>query len=156
MVNKTLQQIHKKLLSNQKTISTAESCTAGLLSHLLTSISGSSGYFLLGVTSYSNQSKEKILKIPARTIIKYGAVSSQVAILMAENIRKIMHADFGLSITGIAGPFGATKNKPVGTVFIGLSAKNKNSCHKFLFSGSRQIIRKKSAQEALRLLLKSL
>lgn len=147
-----LRQVHKKLLDRGKTVAVAESCSGGLLSYLLTDIPGSSKYFLLGAVTYSNSSKQMILDIPAKTIAKYTAVSAQVAVLMAENVRKKAKSDLGLSITGIAGPTGATANKPVGTVFICLSDKNKNNCRKFSFRGSRQDIRKKSAQEALRLL----
>jgi PncC family amidohydrolase len=156
MLNKLLKQLHKKLLKNNQTIATAESCTAGLLASLLTETSGSSQYFLLGTITYSNKAKIKILGVPAKIITKHGAVSSQVAILMAENIRKKINSSIGLSITGIAGPAGATYEKPVGTIYICLSTKNKNSCQKFLFSGSRQEIRKKSAFQALHLLLKNL
>ncbi len=152
MPDKILKQAHKKLLEKKKTVAVAESCSGGLLSCLLTEISGSSGYFLLGVVAYSNSSKQTILDIPAQTIAKHSAVSSQVAVLMAKNVRKKAKSDLALSITGIAGPAGATANKPVGTVFICLSDKNKNNCRKFSFQGSRQDIRKKSAQEALRLL----
>lgn len=152
MFDKIKKQAHKKLLENKKTIAVAESCSGGLLSCLLTDISGSSEYFLLGVVAYSNSSKQTILDIPAQTIAKYTAVSAQIAVLMAKNARKKAKSDLALSITGIAGPTGATADKPVGTVFICLSDKNKNDCRKFLFRGSRQDIRKKSAQEALRLL----
>ena len=152
MFKKLAQQIHNRLAKQKKTISVAESCTGGLLCSLLTSLPGSSDYFLLGVVAYSNKSKERILNISVKIITRYGAVSRQVAILMAQNIRKKTRADFGLSITGIAGPAGATPDAPVGTVYICLSAKNKNLCRKFNFSGSRGNIRKKSTQEALRLL----
>jgi nicotinamide-nucleotide amidase len=103
--------------------------------------------------TYHNKSKETILGIPAKTITKYGAVSKEVAKLMSRNIRhKSPPSDIGLSVTGIAGPGGATPAKPVGTVYICLSAKNKNTCRRLNLSGSRQLIRKKSAQESLRLL----
>ncbi|MDP2831184.1 MAG: CinA family protein, partial [Candidatus Omnitrophota bacterium] len=125
MPNKILKQIHKKLLRKEKTVAVAESCSGGELSSLLTSLPGSSGYFLLGVVTYSNKSKETILNIPVKIIARYGAVSRQVAILMAQNIRKKTLADFGLSITGIAGPTGATTTKPIGMVFIALAKKNK-------------------------------
>lgn len=156
MLNKLLKQLHKKLLKNNKTIATAESCTGGLLASLLTETSGSSQYFLLGVTTYSNKAKIKILGVPAKVITKYGAVSKQVAILMAKNIRKKINSSIGVSITGIAGPAGATLKKPVGTIYICLSMKNKNSCQKFSFSGSRPEIRKTSVSQALHLLLKNL
>jgi len=152
MLSKILKQIHKKLLNNKKTVSVAESCSAGLLANLLTSLPGSSNYFLLGIVAYSNKSKTKLLNIPAKKIAKFQAVSKQIATLMAKNIRKKIKADFGLSITGIAGPTGATFAKPIGTVFICLSDKNKEICRKFSFKGSRQDIRKKSAYQALRLL----
>jgi len=152
MKDKILNKIHKELLKQGKTISVAESCTGGLLCAELTKKAGASGYFLLGMITYSNNSKEKMLQVPARFISRHGAVSRQVAISMARNIRRKTKADLGISVTGIAGPAGATANKPVGTVFICLSAKNKDICRAFSFLGSRQDIRKKSTQEALRLL----
>ncbi len=147
-----IKKIHTKLLKKAKTIAVAESCTGGLLSSHLSSLSGSSTYFLLGLVAYSNKSKKVLLNIPAKTIAKFGTVSEKVAILMAKNIRKKINADFGLSITGIAGPCGGCADKPVGTVFICLSDKNKDACRKFSFRGKRQLIRKKSADQALRLL----
>ena len=164
MVKKITRQTHNLMNKRKKTIAVAESCTGGLLAGLLTSLLNASKYFLLGVVAYSNKAKEIILGIPAKTIARYGAVSQPVALLMAKNIRKKIHADFGLSITGIAGPVrsptahsatsngGATPDKSVGTVYIGLAEKNKNICRKFNFSGNRLSIRKKAAQEALRLL----
>ena len=152
MFKKLVRQIHLQLSNQAKTISVAESCTGGELSSILTSLPGASVYFLLGVVTYSNKSKEMILNIPAKTIARHGAVSRQVAILMAKNIRKKTSADFGLSITGIAGPSGATPDKPLGTVYICLSGKNKDACRKFILSGNRDNIRKKATQSALRLL----
>ena len=152
MPNKILIQLHEKLHKNGKTVAIAESCTGGQLCSLLTSLPGSSDYFLLGVVTYSNKSKEIILNIPAKIIAKHGAVSQQVALLMAQNIRKKTHADFGLSITGIAGPAGTSTTKPAGTVFIALASKNKTLCRLFLLSGKRESVRKKSTQAALRLL----
>ena len=152
MTNKILAKIHNQLLCRRQTIAVAESCSGGLLCAELTKQPGSSAYFLLGVVAYSNKSKEKILKIPASLISKYGAVSRQTAILMAKNIRDISKSDAGISITGIAGPGGASADKPIGTVFICLSIRNINICRKFSFKGSRNIIRGKTTQEALRLL----
>lgn len=151
-LTKIHKQLHNKLLANPRTIAAAESCTGGLLSSLLTEIPGSSQYFILGVVAYSNGSKQKILDIPVKIIAKYGAVSGQVAKLMAKNIRIKIGSDFGLSITGIAGPTGAAAGKPVGTVFICLSAKDKNICRRFFFRGTRKQIRQKAASYALRLL----
>ncbi len=152
MLNRISKQLHNKLIKHKKTISVAESCTGGLLSSLLTKHPGASAYFLLGLVAYSNNSKKQILDIPDKIINKYGAVSNKVAILMAKNIRKKINADFGISVTGIAGPGGAKVNKPIGTVFICLSDRNKNICRKFSFRGKREDIRRKSTQEALRLL----
>ncbi|MDD5408561.1 MAG: CinA family protein [Candidatus Omnitrophica bacterium] len=152
MPEKILSEIHNQLLSQKKTIAVAESCTGGLLCVELTKNPGASAYFLLGVVAYSNNSKNKILQIPAKFISRYGAVSRQIAISMAENIRKKTKADLGISITGIAGPGGSTVNKPVGTVFICLSAKKKNTCRLFYLRGNRRDIRNKATQEALRLL----
>lgn len=145
-------QIHNLLIKNRKTISVAESCTGGLLSTFLTQISGSSKYFILGVVTYGNKAKENILKIPAKVISAKGAVSRYTAKKMAQSIRKIAKTDFGIGITGIAGPAGGTPQKPVGTVFIAMSSKNKTICKKFHFSGDRISIREKAAISALKLL----
>ncbi|MEI6831396.1 MAG: CinA family protein [Candidatus Omnitrophota bacterium] len=163
MLNKTAKQLHNKLIKHKITIAVAESCTGGLLSSLLTKYPGASAYFLLGVVAYSNNSKKKILGIPEKIINKYGAVSNKVALLMARNIRKKINADFGISITGIAspvnaqhfygaGPTGATAIKPKGTVYIGLSFKNKTFSRLFLFPGRREDIRKHAALKAMRIL----
>ena len=151
-----IKQLHTRLLKAGSTVATAESCTAGLLSSLLTKFSGSSLYFILGVATYSNKAKTKVLGIPASTIRKYGAVSKKVALLMAKNVRKLAKADVGMSITGIAGPTGGSLAKPVGTVFIALSSKNKITCKKFIFKGNRNAIRKQANLRALELLNKFL
>jgi len=145
-------QIHNLLIKNGKTVSVAESCTGGLLSTLLTQISGSSKYFVLGVVAYSNKTKENILNIPRNIIVKKGAVSKEIAQKMVQSIRKIAKTDFGIAITGIAGPTGSTPQKPVGTVFIAVSSKAKTICKKFHFSGTRTAVRNKSALSALKLL----
>lgn len=145
-------QIHKLLIKSKKTIAIAESCTGGLTSKLLTDIPGSSRYFIAGIIAYSNEIKTSILKIPVKIILQKGAVSKEVACYMAQSIRKITKADFGLSITGIAGPSGGSLQKPIGTVFITIENKNKKICKKFLFKGSRITIRRKAALKALELL----
>jgi len=144
--------IHKTLIRNNQTIAVAESCTGGLISKILTDNPGSSKYFLLGVTAYSDQAKKHILKIPASIISGSGAVSKEVAAVLAKNIRKIAKADFGIGVTGIAGPTGATVNKPVGTVFIAITDNKKTICEKFLFRGSRASVKKQSAFQSLKLL----
>jgi nicotinamide-nucleotide amidase len=145
-------QIHNLLIKNKKTVSVAESCTGGLVSALLTQTSGSSKYFNLGVIAYSNKPKENILNIAPKLIAAKGAVSKEIALKMAQSIRKIAKADFGIGITGIAGPTGGTPLKPVGTVFIAISGKVKTMVRKFIFSGNRTSVREKSALKALELL----
>ena len=152
MLNKFSRLTHNKLLKTGKTIAIAESCSGGQLSSELIRYPGSSRYFLLGVVAYSNSSKVKILGIPQKTISEYGAVSKQLAELMASSIRKKTKADLGISITGFAGPQEAGVRKPIGLVFICLATRNKNICREFHFRGNRQDIREKSAQEGLRLL----
>jgi len=147
-----IQQAHLRLLKSGKTVATAESCTAGLLSSLLTQLPESSRYFILGIASYNNQAKQNVLRIPAAVIRKKGAVSKEAALLMAQNVRKLAKTDLGISITGIAGPSGGTARNPVGTVFIALSAKNKTVCKKFFFQGNRSAVRKQASLKALQLL----
>lgn len=148
-----VKQIHEFLIKTDQTIAVAESCTGGILSSFLTSFSGSSKYFKLGIVVYSNRAKEKLLKIPSLLIKQKGAVNAEVALLLAKNIRNIAKTDYGIGITGIAGPTGGTIKKPVGTVFIAVSCANRVICKKFRFSGSRSSIRKKSSLKALELLM---
>jgi PncC family amidohydrolase len=155
-MERLLDQIHDSLLKTGKTVGVAESCTGGLLSELLTQNPGSSGYFNLGVITYSNKAKETVLGIPTRIIKKNGAVSKETAQKMAHSVRTLAKTDFGMGITGIAGPSGGTPEKPPGTVFIAIDAKNKKICEKFVFQGSRAAIRKKAAEKALELLSKFL
>ncbi len=147
-------KIHLLLTKNKKTCAVAESCTGGLLSKLLTDMPGSSRYFPLGVVAYSNKAKETLLKIPRHLIAKKGAVSREIAHKMAESVKKLASADYGIGVTGIAGPTGATHYKPVGTVFIAVVGKNKKTCKKFKFTGNRAAVRKKTALKALELLKK--
>ena len=137
------------LLKEKRTLAIAESCTGGLLANRITDVPGSSKYFLMGVVTYSNESKDKILSIPQETIKKYGAVSKQVAGLMAKNVRLLANAGIGIGITGIAGPTGETNKKPVGLVYIALSTKKKTICKEFHFLGQREIIKYKTTQAAL-------
>ena len=120
-------------------ISFAESCTGGLLSSIITSNAGSSKVFDLGLVTYSNQAKQKILKVPSKIIKKYGAVSIQCCLSMVNNLSKISKSQINISITGIAGPKGGTKKKPVGLVFIGLKFKKKIFVNKYLFKNKSRI-----------------
>ena len=112
----TIELRHKKLIKKKLTISVAESCTGGLLAHNLTKLANSSKYFQMGLTTYSNQAKMKILKVNKNIINKYGAVSKECCKSMVQNLSKISKSKINVSITGIAGPGGASKNKPVGLV----------------------------------------
>ena len=136
----------------RKTISVAESCTGGLLGNIITDAPGSSDYFIGGVIAYHNRVKTRLLKVPEKILNKHGAVSAQTAKLMAQNVRKLFNSDLGLAITGIAGPTGGTKQKPVGLVYIAISDSRKLICKKYLFSGPRKKIKSQSAHAALNLL----
>ena len=120
-------------------ISFAESCTGGLMSSIITSNSGSSKVFNLGLVTYSNQAKQKILKVPNKIIKKYGAVSVQCCLSMVNNLSKISNSHINISITGIAGPKGGTRKKPVGLVFIGLKFKREILINKYLFKNKSRI-----------------
>jgi nicotinamide-nucleotide amidase len=116
----SIKLLHKKLIKKKITISVTESCTGGLLAHNLTKLANSSKYFQMGLTTYSNQAKIKILKVNKKIINKYGAVSPECCKAMVNNLAKISKSKINISITGIAGPGGASKNKPIGLVFIGI------------------------------------
>lgn len=136
-MEKLVQKVTSTLKNKKKTISAAESCTGGLLSHILTSIPGSSLYFKLGIIAYSNEAKITQLNIPPNLLKQHGAVSKNVAILMAENIKKISHTDISLSTTGIAGPTRGNSKMPVGLIYISITSENKTTCRKFNFKGKR-------------------
>jgi len=144
--------VAKLLKEKGLTISTAESCTGGLIAKRLTDIPGSSRYMERGVVTYSNHSKEEMLNVPARTIIETGAVSKETAKAMAEGVRWAAKTDLGISVTGIAGPEGGTVAKPVGLVYIGLAAPDGVNVKGFNFIGSRDSIRFSASQRALDIL----
>jgi nicotinamide-nucleotide amidase len=152
LVNKVSDELKK----HQVTIATAESCTGGLLAHTLTNISGSSKYFDRGVICYSNIAKMELLNIPEQLLTNYGAVSKQVATAMAKAIRQRAQVDIGIATTGIAGPTGGTKDKPVGLVFIGVSTKDNVVVKEFLFSGDRLANKDSTCTAALEFLLETI
>ena len=147
-----------KLLTKKKlTLSFAESCTGGLLASSITSISGSSKVFNMGLVTYSNNAKVKLLQVPKKTITKYGAVSHETCLSMVKNLSKISKANISISITGVAGPNGGSKAKPVGLVYIGLKKGSKIIVKKNLFKSKKRIsIQKASAKQALKMILKIL
>ena len=154
-MNKLSKKVVKLLIKKKLKISFAESCTGGLLSSSITSISGSSKVFNLSFVTYSNSSKIKILKIPPQTIKKYGAVSHETCKSMVNNLYKISKTGISLSITGIAGPNGGSKSKPVGLVFIGIKKSNKIETFEYFFrKKSRIFIQKATVNKALNLILR--
>ena len=152
---KKLSQKLIKLLNKKKLkISFAESCTGGLLSSSITSISGSSKVFTLGLVTYSNQSKINTLKVPKKIIMKHGAVSYEACLSMVKNLNKISKTNISVSVTGIAGPRGGSKKKPVGLVFIGIKKGNKTLVRKYLFKNKkRSSIQKAAVIKSLNLIL---
>ena len=151
-----LKNVSDHLKRKNLTIATAESCTGGLLAHLLTNISGSSEYFDRGVITYSNKSKMELLGVRQKTITEYGAVSKQTARTMAVCIRKKANVDIGISTTGIAGPTGGTKEKPVGLVYIGIATSKNVDVQRFVFSKDRLQNKEKTCYKTLELLLKTI
>ena len=151
----SIDKLHKKLIKEKFTISVAESCTGGLLSSKLTKLSGSSKYFKMGLITYSNIAKINILQINRKIIDKYGAVSPECCRSMVKNLSKISKSKINLSITGIAGPNGGTKEKPVGLVFIGVKKGNKILVIKNLFGEKkRSTIQNNTVEKCINLLLK--
>jgi len=147
---KLVQLLKKKKLK----VSFAESCTGGLLSSTITSISGSSEIFTLGLVTYSNQSKINTLNVPKKIIIKHGAVSFETCLSMVKNLNRISKTNISVSITGIAGPKGGTKQKPVGLVFIGIKKGSKTLVKKYLFKNKkRSSIQRSTVYKALNLIL---
>ena len=156
MINLSLKVL--KILTKRKlTLSFAESCTGGLLASSITSFSGSSKVFNMGLVTYSNNSKIKLLKVPKKTITKYGAVSYETCLSMVKNLSKISKSNISISITGVAGPNGGTKEKPVGLVYIGLKKGSKTIIKKNLFKSKNRIsIQKATVNQALKMILKIL
>ncbi len=149
------EKLGEALIANGLTIATAESCTGGLMGHLLTSVSGSSAYYLGGMIAYSNAVKEAFLGVQHETLVKYGAVSEQTAKEMAAGTRERIGSDIGISTTGIAGPTGGTPEKPVGLVYIGISTAEKTIAIKCNFKGSRENVKEETARTLLKRTLRT-
>ena len=148
------EKVVKKLRENKTTISVCESCTGGLLSSAITSVSGSSKVFALGLVTYSNQSKNSVLKIPKKIIRIHGAVSYETCLSMVKNLSRIAKTGISISITGIAGPKGGIRKKPVGLVYIGIKKGNKTLVKKYLFKNKgRLYIQKTAVKKSLDLVL---
>ena len=153
----TLQEVIGKILTEKKqTVVTAESCTGGYIAHLITSVPGSSAYYIGSTLTYAYEAKENLLDIPMSLMDKVGAVSEDVAIMMAENVRKKLGADYAISTTGIAGPGGGTNDKPVGTVWIAIASKDGVEAKLFQFGDNRERNIQRSGQAALMMLYRKL
>ena len=153
-MKKLSQRVIKLLSKKRLKISFAESCTGGLLSSYITSINGSSKVFTLGLVTYSNQTKINVLKVPKKIIMKHGAVSYETCLYMVKNLNKISKTNISVSITGVAGPKGGTKLKPIGLVYIGIKKGNKTLVKKYLFRNMKRIfIQKAAVNKALNLIL---
>ena len=154
VLNSESKKIVSLLKRKKLKISFAESCTGGLLSSAITSVSGSSKVFTLGLVAYSNQSKIKVLKVPKSIIRKYGSVSEPVCLAMVKNVSRIGKTNMSVSITGIAGPSGGTKIKPVGLVYVGIKKGNRTEVKKYLFKNKgRSYIQKAAVNKSLELIL---
>ena len=148
-----IEKLHKKFIKKNITLSVAESCTGGLLSSKFTRLSGSSKYFQMGLVTYSNNAKIKILKVKKKIIDKYGSVSPECCGSMVQGLTKISKSKINISITGIAGPNGGTKDKPVGLVYIGLTKRNKTIVSKNFFKKkNRKSIQNKTVEKCIKLI----
>ena len=147
------QKLYTVLHDKNLTLSTAESCTGGMMGACLTSIPGISDHYGYGFVTYSNDAKQKLLGVNEDTLLKYGAVSSNVALEMAEGALKVSGADSAVSATGIAGPGGGTSLKPVGLVYIGLASKNKRHFKKLNLSGDRDTVRLNTVKNILQMII---
>ena len=153
-MKKLSQKIVNLLRKKKLKISFVESCTGGLLSSSITSVSGSSKIFTLGLVTYSNQAKINTLKVPKTIIMKHGAVSYETCLFMVKNLNKIAKTNISVSITGVAGPKGGTKQKPIGLVYIGIKKDKKTLVKKYLFKNKkRNSIQRSTVYKALNLIL---
>ncbi len=154
VLNNKSKKIVSLLKRKKLKIAVAESCAGGLLSSAITSVSGSSKVFTLGLIAYSNQSKIKVLKVPKSIIRKYGSVSEPVCLAMVKNVSRIGKTNMSVSITGIAGPSGGSKKKPVGLVYVGIKKSNRSKVKKYLFKNKgRAYIQKAAVNKSLGLIL---
>jgi nicotinamide-nucleotide amidase len=146
-------QLGDLLNDRNLSLATAESCTGGLIGHLVTEIAGSSAYYNGGIVAYSNAIKRDLLGVPQGTLDSVGAVSEETARAMASGVRQRIGADVGVATTGIAGPDGSTATKPVGLVFIAVATPSTVVCERHVFGGDRHAVKQQTATAALRLLL---
>ena len=146
-------RLQARCLARGLTVATAESCTGGLVAHLLTEVPGSSGYLLGGIVSYSDAVKRDELGVPAEMLASHGAVSAQVAIAMADGVRERLATDLGVGITGVAGPDGGSEAKPVGLVYVAVAGLGPAEVRRYVWPGDRSQNKRSSAEAAIGLLL---
>ena len=146
------QTVVKKLIEKNITISTAESCTGGMLGKSITSVSGASGVYGFGFITYANEAKEKLLGVKHETLEAYGAVSSETALEMALGARRVSNSDIAVSVTGIAGPGGGTPEKPVGLVYIAYADENGAVYEKLMLDGDRESVRQQTCERVFQLI----
>jgi PncC family amidohydrolase len=147
------QRISELMWLHRLTLGCAESCTGGLVGHRLTNVPGSSSFFIASIVAYAYEAKEALLGVPHDVLLREGAVSEPVVLAMARGIRKVMRTDIGIAVTGIAGPGGATPNKPVGLTYISLVAPGVERVQRHVWTGDRVANKEQSAEAALQLLL---
>ncbi len=150
--SRTEETVFARLLARQATLATAESCSGGLIAHRLTSIAGISEVYLGGVVAYSNALKTALLRVAPAVLNEHGAVSEPVARQMAEGVRELTGADYGVGVTGIAGPGGGTPEKPVGLVYLAAARPGGTAVQRCVFPGTRDEIKAQTAEAALKLL----
>ena len=155
-INECAKKLHEKLLKDKKTICFAESCTGGMIQQVITSFSGSSEYFSGGIVSYSNEAKINLLNVKPQTIKKNGSVSKQCVTEMVQGVQKVFNTDIAGAVTGIAGPTGGTTDKPVGTVHIAVQINENTQNFKFLFTGDRKKVRKKTTLNMFKIILENI
>ena len=146
------ESIGRLLTARGQTLALAESCTGGLIGHLITEVAGSSSYFMGSAVTYAYQAKEQLLGVAHEDIVAYGVVSEPVALAMAVGVRRVLGSDVGVAVTGIAGPGGATPNKPVGLTYVALSAPGYQIARRFVWAGDRSANKLSSALAALEML----
>jgi PncC family amidohydrolase len=149
-------RLQERCLAGQVTLAAAESCTGGLVAHLITEVPGSSAYFRGALVSYADELKEQLLGVPAETLARHGAVSAQTAVAMAEGTRSRLGCDVGLAVTGIAGPSGGSPEKPVGLTYVAVADAIGHEVRRFVWTGDRSGNKLASAQAALELALERL
>ena len=150
------ERVGESLRESGGTVATAESCSGGLISHLITNVPGSSAYFMGGAVTYSNEAKVRVLGVDERSLEEYGAVSEQVAREMAVGARQCFTADYAVACTGVAGPTGGTEEKPVGRVYVAVATPGGTRVERCQFEGNRARIKEQTADYALTMLLESI